>query len=81
MPCKLIFLYLHLKFLTETSSFLVSTFSTVNVMHVMETKPASTHVRENAQRNYSQDSPTKPLQICRMIVPIWFTHMPITEHG
>ena len=36
----------------------------------METKPASTHVMDNAQRNYSQESPTKPLQIYSMIVPI-----------
>jgi hypothetical protein len=64
-------LYLvYLKFLTETSSFLVSTFSTVIVMHDMETKPASTHVMDNDQRNCSQDNPMKPLQICRIIVSI-----------
>jgi len=36
----------------------------------METEPASTHVMDNSQRNCPQDSPTKPLQIYSMIVPI-----------
>ena len=78
-------LQLYLKFPAQIRSFLVCTFSTLIVMHFMQTKPASkvfsSHVMDNAHKNYSQDSPTPPLQMFRIILLIYFKSMPIAEHG
>lgn len=90
MPSKLIFQLTHVVIfkISHRNEFAFGLYILSGYCHAWHGDPASlktyncsTHVMHNAWTNCSQDSPTPPLQTCRIILLIYFRPMSITEHG